>query len=191
MEKGKLLEAVDRAIEALQEMKSELQQPSPALSGQGAADNTESGIIPQTSKTMAGAVQIAAAGCGQWKFQDDNSSSFDVNAVKQAGVEQDAAAGLDPDDDKSYYIVSPDGAIGLTENAGRRIDWMFLPLNRTVSSLPKKLKKGDHWPEKVGESNAQASAPAPAPEIQGAFCKKCGSPLNPGARFCMKCRTPN
>lgn len=219
---------MDRAIEALQEVRRELEredstrqeaptgtQPAPTpqsdqtanLKAENAAPKAalrEDPLgapqpqpepprpIPQTTQMMVKAAKLAAAVCQQWKFQDDADNVIDASLLEYSAGEQDGAGTVDPDDPESYYIVSPDGAIGLTENDGKSVDWLFLPLHRTVASLPKKLVKGEPWPEAITISAPQpVPAPAPAaPAAAGSVCPNCGKPVSPGSKFCMVCGTP-
>lgn len=213
-----LLNAVNKAIEALQEVKRELEredttpqeasveaQPEPKIAPpfQTLAPEVElqeeppsapepqptpevSQSKPQTSQYMVSAVKIAAAVCQQWKFQDEADNIIDVSLLEYSAGEQDGGGMVDHADPESYYIVSPDGAIGLTENDGESIEWLFLPLNRSVASLPKKLKKGEPWPEK-NIAPAQQSVPISAPAMTENVCPKCGKAFNPGSKFCMGC----
>lgn len=164
-----LLEAVNKAIEALENVKRELERaeapqdapvaPAPAPEppeAQSAPEPQAAGPVPQTSKSMSEAAKLAAELCTQWKFQDELGEAMDVSMLIYACGEQDASESLDPDDPENWYVVSPDGAIGLAEDDGKSVTWLFLPLGRTMASLPKKVRKDEPWPE-------AAVAPAPDP----------------------------
>lgn len=173
-----LLEAVNKAIEALENVKRELERaeapqtapvaPTPTsenLAAQSAPEPKAAGQVPQTSKSMSEAAKLAAERCAQWKFQDEMGEAMDASMLIYACGEQDASAGLDPNDSESWYVVSPDGAIGLTEDNGASVTWLFLPLGRTMASMPKKVRKDEPWPEAaVAPAPKPASAPTPAPQ---------------------------
>lgn len=224
MKNQALWEAVNRATEALEEIKRELERleaaesAPPQISTYKSTPAPQSALVletrkeaehpvPQTSQLMKKAAKLASAVCGQWKFRDELGNVVDAKLLEYTAGEQDAAGTVDPDDPASYYVVSPDGAIGLTEDDGASIEWLFLPLSRTVASMPKTFKKGEPWPEAetaptppqiFPESvrNAPGAAPAPAPQsapssvAAGGVCPKCGKPTNPGGKFCMSCGAP-
>ena len=215
MKNQALWEAVNRAMEALEEIKRELERQEAASAPQQ-MPTYESMPVPQTSQLMKKAARLASAVCGQWKFRDEVGNVVDTKLLEYTAGEQDAAGTLDPDDPASYYIISPDGAIGLTEDDGASIEWLFLPLSRTVASMPKSVKKGEPWQEAVAvpvpaqispepvrnapvtPSSASAPVTAPTPALQsapspaaaGGVCPKCGKLTNPGGKFCMSCGAP-
>lgn len=223
-----LLDAVNQAIKALEEVKRELERvettpqaaepeiPAPEAAPTEAKEESRietapvapqpepqpepepERLVPQTTQMMAKAAKLASAVCQQWKFQDEVGNVIDASLLEYSAGEQDNAGTVDPDDPESYYIVSPDGAIGLTENDGENVEWLFLPLHRTVASLPKKLKRGEPWPEAITLPTPQPAPTAPQPAASqpfasptaGSICPNCGKPVAPGSKFCMRCGTP-
>lgn len=210
-----LLEAVNKAIEALENVKRELERaeapqdapvaPAPAPEppeAQSAPEPQAAGPVPQTSKSMSEAAKLAAELCTQWKFQDELGEAMDASMLIYACGEQDASESLDPDDPENWYVVSPDGAIGLAEDDGKSVTWLFLPLGRTMASLPKKVRKDEPWPEAAvapapdpmpnPTPNVPAFDIAPAPQTAaaGSVCPSCGKPVKAGNKFCMSCGTP-
>lgn len=181
MKNKALLEAVDKAIEALEAVKRELEReenadcvdaapiaeaPKPAPARQ---TEDHPARKADTTQRMEEAAKIAAQHCTQWKFQDEPGEPMDAAMLAYACREQDSAGPLDDDPD-SWYIVSPDGAIGATEDAGRSVTWLFLPLGRSMSTLPKKLCADEPWPEKeITPAEPAQTVPAPSPAPSSTF----------------------
>ena len=80
----------------------------------------------RTFKLMEDAGKYAAEFSGNWRFKDEDEI-YDSSFMIFSCSENDAAQGLDPDDDDSYYIVSSEGVIGLTEDNGQSVDWLYFP----------------------------------------------------------------
>lgn len=154
----------------------------------GPAPDPVNGI--RYAKRMADAAALAAQVCNMWKFQD-TSERADEGLLRYAGSEQDAISSLSIVDPDSYYLVSQEGAIGITEDGGESINWLYLPVDKTMSSMPKRLKKGEPWPvepQKPLEERAMSYDMPKAPEPQGfKFCRRCGNPVKPTAKFCKTC----
>lgn len=214
-----LLDAVNKAIAALEDVKRELErqesaepasvrQSVPAAVPEPVYAPEPERPVPQTTQLMKKAASLASAVCAQWKFQDEIGNIVDASLLQYSAGEQDEAGTVDPDDPKSYYIVSPDGAIGLTENDGGSVEWLFLPLTRTVASLPKTLKKGEPWPEAIPAPAASAASvtprpapaapqpapaayqPASAPSFAAAPSPQASAPSAPAGNVCPKCGKP-
>ena len=96
-------------------------------------------MMTKTFKTMEDAAKYAAGICTAWKFKDEDEHIDKDFFIFSCG-EQDAACGLDQNDDESYYVVSDEGAVGLTEDDGECIDWLYLPVGRSLASLPTSLR---------------------------------------------------
>lgn len=115
----------------------------------------------QRYSTLSDAVETAVSRCKKWRFatSDDLYESTGLRGIAQVHDEEACT------DEDSFYIVSPGGAIGFSED-GEAIAWLFLPLHCT-EDLPLSLET--------------------VPEIN--FCGKCGKPVSSGARFCGACGT--
>lgn len=105
------------------------------------------------------AAGIAATRCNRWRFATADEV-YDHNSLLGIAEIHDAE---NPTDEDSFYLVSPGGAIGFSED-GESIDWLFLPQNRT-EDLPLTVRL----------------------EAMINFCAKCGERVTPGARFCGAC----
>ncbi len=116
----------------------------------------------QRYSTLSAAAEVAATRCGQWQFATAVDEVYDRFSLIGVAEIHDGEADVD---EESFYVVSPKGAIGFSES-GETIDWLFLPLGST-EELP---------PTVGGQESAN-------------YCSQCGSPLEPGARFCGSCGT--
>lgn len=113
----------------------------------------------QTYTTLSEAAKIAITRCDKWHFATSDEL-YDIASLQGIAQIHDQETGVDED---SFYVVSPGGAIGFSED-GETIDWLFVPLNCT-EELPLTFE----------------------PETAINFCAKCGGRITPGARFCGAC----
>jgi ribosomal protein L40E len=111
--------------------------------------------------TLSEAAETAATRCDRWRFETSDEL-YDRVSLQSIAQIHDEEACVDED---SFYVVSPRGAIGFSED-GEGIDWLFLPLNCT-EELPLSLEQ----------------------ETAINFCAKCGGRVTPGAYFCGACGT--
>lgn len=109
--------------------------------------------------TLSEAAEKAATRCGGWCFATSDEQ-YDRASLQSLAQIHDEESGTDED---SFYVVSPGGAIGFSED-GETIDWLFLPLNST-EELPLVLE----------------------PETLVNFCPQCGSRITSDHRFCGNC----
>lgn len=109
--------------------------------------------------SLSEAVIVASTRCDKWRFAMSDESYYrsGLRVMAQTHDEEN------PADEDSFYIVSPAGAIGFSED-GETIEWLFLPLNHP-EDLPLKIN----------------------PETQMNFCSNCGGRIISGARFCGAC----
>ena len=110
--------------------------------------------------TLLEAAEFAATLCKSWSFATTNER-YDTEGLLVLAETSDSE---DPIDEDSFYVVSPTGAIGLCEG-GEDIDWLFL---------------SDAAPDEDLPLIYQAAT-------QVKFCRKCGSAVASGARFCGAC----
>jgi ribosomal protein L40E len=109
---------------------------------------------------MLEAAEFAATLCGSWSFATSNDR-YDVKGLLVLAETSDSE---NPVDEDSFYVVSPNGAIGFCED-GEEIDWLFL----SDAALNEDLPSTYHAVSQIK------------------FCPKCGSGVVPGAHFCSKC----
>ena len=111
-------------------------------------------------QTLLEAAKVAVTRCDRWRFATTKDEYYDPAELKGVAEIHDDEAGIDED---SFYLVSPNGAIGISED-GETIEWLFLPLEGN-EELPLSLE----------------------PETAVNFCPKCGEAAVPGASFCGAC----
>lgn len=98
-----------------------------------------------------------------------------------------------PLDEGDFYMVSIEGAIGLSPGLEYMTDWIFTPMprgeerDRLVALTLEELKhqqEEDEAPEEPKHKEAMNETPS------ARFCISCGKPLVAGDRFCRNCGTP-
>ena len=110
-------------------------------------------------KTLSEAAKTAVSLADKWSFQG-LEEFYDQRSLQGVAEIHDEEAGVDED---SFYVVSPEGAIGLCEDE-ETVDWLFIPVDST-EELPSLF-------------NQKKSAN---------FCATCGNPVGQGAKFCGAC----
>ena len=173
--KEELIAAVDRAVEALEMVRrylvedtglsgSELGSAGSRQSVDWSASEAEGGevLVYSSTKKMDTAARIAIQRCREWLYRDVAALTVDVNLLLLTGQEEDKRHEQAPLDAESYYLVSPEGAIGFTRSDGREVDWLFLPVGVKSDSLPVSLKtelpEADGKPEAEPDSEAETEA---------------------------------
>ena len=155
-------------------------------------------------KTLMSALAGAMPVCMTWKLAgtEEGMNALDVYALalEEGGDEEEL-----PEQD--FYVVSAEGAIGLTTRYEYLTRWIFIPVmgeekEKEMERLRAELRfdrdtaaaeAAEAEAHAAAEAEAQARAQAEAearPKIQPAgsrFCTSCGKPLNPGAKFCRSC----
>lgn len=109
--------------------------------------------------TLTEAAEVATTRCDAWRFSYSVEQFDRASLLSLAQIHDEE----NPADEDSFYLVSPKGAIGFSED-GETIDWLFLSLEHTENLL-QSVETG--------------------PSVN--FCGKCGQPAMPGARFCGEC----
>ena len=80
------------------------------------------------AKTMREAAAIAAERCEAWRIDGDTDGTrLGPPELLYACEQQDLRVTFDPSEEGKYYLVKPDGSIGVTLDGCRSIDWIFLP----------------------------------------------------------------
>ncbi|NLM78987.1 MAG: zinc ribbon domain-containing protein [Ruminococcaceae bacterium] len=118
----------------------------------------------KTFPTLLEAAEYAATLCGYWFFADTDES-YDSPGLLTTAQTHDEENPLDED---GFYVVSPGGAIGMTEDEGETLEWLFIPDGSR-----------EQLPERMPAANTATA--------EAKFCISCGRPLPPGARFCTQC----
>lgn len=133
--------------------------------------------IYQTLKEVVNSIDFRII---HWEFQDSDNV-FDRNALLYLADELEPT--FNPEG-LNYYMALPDGEILLLLMREKQILSLFVPYQ-----MPEKAPGPDPAaPEPEAEP---AAVPEPEPEPKPAheirFCSECGSPLKPGANFCVNC----
>ncbi len=165
-------------------------------------------------KTLMNALAGAMPVCMTWKLAgtEEGMNARDVYALalEEGGDDEQL-----PEQD--FYVVSAEGAIGLTTRYEYLTRWIFIPVTgeekeKEMERLRAELRFDQETAAaEAAEAEAQAAAEAKArAEAEEAarkeaeahkaaeaqtqvrptakrFCTSCGKPLNPGAKFCRNC----
>ncbi|MBQ9504600.1 MAG: hypothetical protein IJU93_06280 [Lachnospiraceae bacterium] len=81
-----------------------------------------------TAKTLSEAAEIAKEYCDMWIiFGDEDETKLNEFDLSYAAGQQDLRVRLPMDDPAQYYLVKGDGAVGLTTDGEKTIEWIFSP----------------------------------------------------------------
>lgn len=118
--------------------------------------------------------------CVVWRYADNNEK-YNALQLYRFAEEFDRE---NPIKDGSFYLVSAEGAIGVSPGAEYLTRWMFIPSMDEASV--EKLKAEIRQLQEGGEPQ-----PEPAPAILPKFCPNCGAPYKSDeSKFCSNCGTP-
>lgn len=150
--------------------------------------------------SLIDALGTAMTRCVVWRYADSDEK---FNALQLYRFAEDFDK-ENPIRDSSFYMVSAEGAIGISPGAEYLTRWMFIPsmdeesvekLRADIQKLqepePEPQSEPIPEPEAVPEP-APAPAPAPEPPVHRAkFCPNCGTPYkNDDSKFCSNCGMP-
>lgn len=134
---------------------------------------------------MAQALAMAMSRCAAWRFYENGAA---YNAAELFGF----AKPLDEkrtEDDPSFYMVSAEGAIGLSPGKEYLTQWIFLPMEEGPERT-EVIARMKHQMDELEEKEKQEEQAAQAAQMQAPrFCSNCGAPLQEGAKFCTHCGT--
>ena len=132
-----LEQAADQVCIAMSALAAALKKEAgrAAAAGTTAGRRSEAAVPPaqpeltfRPVKTMREAAAAAEEYCGAWRIDGDTDDTrLGPAELMYACEQQDLQTTLDPQDDSKYYLVRPDGSIGLTMDGCRNIEWIFLP----------------------------------------------------------------
>ncbi len=122
-------------------------------------------------KTCAEAVVLAGNVCQSWRVMsgEQKLNLIDMLTVAEQMDEEN------PTEEDFYYLVSTEGAIGITWKWEFLVNWLYVP--------------EEAFEEEPVQGQPIPTAASPQPEVKR-FCSKCGKPLLANARFCRGCGTP-
>ena len=153
-------------------------------------------------KTLMNALAGAIPICMTWKLAgtEEGMNARDVYALALEEGGDDEQLG-----EQEFYVVSAEGAIGLTVCYEYLTRWLLIPVEgeekeKEMERLRSELKfDHDMAHREASETEVQPGSFDGAfhgeqemsqPGVQPAaprFCTNCGNPLNPGAKFCRHC----
>lgn len=131
----KMEQAAEQASIALSALAAALEKEAERTAAgrrPGAADASAPPPQPAFSfrpvKTMREAAAAAEECCSAWRIDGDTDDTrLGPGELLYACEQQDLRVTLDPWDEGKYYLVRPDGSIGVTLDGCRNIEWIFLP----------------------------------------------------------------
>ena len=145
---------------------------------------------------LAQALTMACRKTLIWRKTNDGTPCNFLNIFYTA---QEMDAKKTPED-TYYYMVSAEGAIGITPRYEYMVKWLFIPMEDgpEKDAALDKLKADYDQVEaeaEAAEAAEQAAAQAPAPAAEAPappkFCTHCGAPFpDDTARFCTNCGSP-
>lgn len=125
-------EAAANAGRALNDLAAALEAAARlCTSGNGAAAGAGAGgsaFSFRPAKTMREAAAMAAETCRAWRIEGDTDNTrLEYPELRYASEEQDMRVSFGEEDAGKYYLVQPDGSIGVTLDGCGSIEWIFLP----------------------------------------------------------------
>lgn len=132
--------------------------------------------------SLVDALGTAMTRCVVWRYADSDEK---YNALQLYRFAEDFDR-ENPVTDGSFYMVSAEGAIGVSPGAEYLTRWMFIP-SMDEESVEKLRADIQHL--QVPEPEPQ---PEPEPPVhRSKFCPNCGTPYkNDESKFCSNCGAP-
>ncbi len=127
MRNARISEAETRAAVALDGLAGALAAfTAQKLSGADGTGEPDPGFTFAPVKTMRDAAVIASRRCGCWQIEGEEDTVDSRDDLLYLADLQDSRLHLSLSDSGSFYLVTEDGAIGLTTDGCRNIEWIFL-----------------------------------------------------------------
>lgn len=140
-------------------------------------------------QSLIDALAVAMTRCVVWRCADSDEK---YNALQLYHFAEDFDR-ENPIQDSSFYMVSAEGAIGVSPGAEYLTRWMFIPSmdEASVEKLRADIRQLQEEAEPQPEP-APALAPQPEPPVPSSkFCPNCGTPYrSDDSRFCANCGAP-
>ena len=142
-------------------------------------------------RSLIEALGAAMTRCVVWRYADSDEKYNALQLYRFA----EAFDRENPVQDRSFYLVSAEGAIGVSPGAEYLTRWMFIP-SMDEASVEKLRADIRQLQEEAKPKPEPKPEPAPQPESQppvrrAKFCPNCGTPYqNDDAKFCPNCGTP-
>ena len=138
-------------------------------------------------KTMTEAVRAAAQLCPDWiviesgDYVDADAAAYIARVTDRLDHEDDAAS-------ETYYLVSDEGAVGVTSKYEYLAQWILMPLMRPMEEIEAEIEAELRRQQQQVQQAEQTRQGAAAPTAETpAFCPYCGYKQQPGAKFCPDC----
>ena len=122
---------------------------------------------------MLQALYVAFSRCKVWRTAD-GGEAVSINKLFNFAKEYDTNHPLEAG---AFFMVTLDGAIGLSPGAEWLTQWLFIPMepceerDRLIQQMTEKFEQHEH----------------PQPTMK--FCPNCGKPITPEMKFCANCGT--
>lgn len=101
----------------------------------------------------------------------------------------------EPLNDDQYYMVSDEGAIGLSPGLEFLTEWIFIPMepceerDRLLNELGELLHQQKEIRESIDKAVEEGLERESSAQPTLKFCTHCGAKLTPGNKFCTHCGT--
>ena len=125
------------------------------------------------------ALHVAFSRCKAWRMTD-GGEAVSINKLFHFSKKYDEEHPLE---EGMFFIVTIEGAIGLSFGQEWLTQWLFIPMepceerDRMMEQLKEKLEQHEHQEDR--------EQPTPQPVMK--FCTHCGKPINPAMKFCTNC----
>ncbi len=140
----RLSEAETRAAIALDGLAGALAAfAAQKLSGANGIVGTDPGFTFAPAKTMHDAAILASQRCGSWRLEGEEDIVDNGEALLYLADLQDSRLYLPLSDSRSFYLVAEDGAIGLTTDGCKNIEWIFLAEKGTRETVNTTVDAGE------------------------------------------------
>ena len=126
MQNTRIREAENRAASSLEDLAKALSAYTTGKRNHGEDCAPQPAFSFAPAKTMRDAAEIASGRCAAWRIDGEDDVIDRVDGLFYIADMQDSRLRLALSDDKSYYLVTEDGSIGLTTDGCEHIDWIFL-----------------------------------------------------------------
>ncbi|MCR5092606.1 MAG: hypothetical protein K6B72_01330 [Lachnospiraceae bacterium] len=127
MRNTRISEAETRAAIALDGLAGALAAfTAQKLSGADGIGGPDPGFAFAPAKTMHDAAILASQRCGSWRLEGEEDIVDSREGLLYLADLQDSRLRPSLSDSGSFYLVAEDGAIGLTTDGCKNIEWIFL-----------------------------------------------------------------
>lgn len=124
----KLEQAAEQAGFALSALAATLEREAERTAAESSAAPPQPEFSFRPVKTLREAAAAAEECCSAWRIDGDTDGTrLGPPELLYACEQQDRRVTFDPFEEGKYYLVRPDGSIGVTLDGCRSIDWIFLP----------------------------------------------------------------